>query len=187
VPAYISAFRWQSYALGFVGIVVAWRGHVPELFGVAAGVIALKGVAVPIILNRLEARSGGQREVRPLVNTETSLLLSGFLSILAYEMARPLTAVVTLPTRGGLPIALALVLVSLFVVASRRLAITQIVGFLMLENGIALLAMLGAYGVPLVVELGVFLDVLFGVLVMQVLVYRIHQTFDSVDADQLPS
>jgi hydrogenase-4 component E len=187
VPAYISAFRWQSYALGFVGIVVAWRGHVPELFVVAAGVVALKGVAVPVILNRLEARSGGQREVRPLVNTETSLLLSGFLSILAYEMARPLTAVVTLPTRGGLPIALALVLVSLFVVASRRLAITQIVGFLMLENGIALLAMLGAYGVPLVVELGVFLDVLFGVLVMQVLVYRIHQTFDSVDADQLPS
>jgi hydrogenase-4 component E len=187
VPAYISAFRWQSYALGFVGGVVAWRGHVPELFLIAAAMIALKGVAVPIMLHRLEARFGGQREVRPLVNTETSLLLSGFLSILAYEMARPLTAVVTLPTRGGLPIALALVLVSLFVVASRRLAITQIVGFLMLENGIALLAMLGAYGVPLVVELGVFLDVLLGVLVMQVLVYRIHQTFDSVDADQLQS
>jgi hydrogenase-4 component E len=185
VPAYISAFRWQSYALGFVGFVVAWRGDVPELYVIATLIIALKGIAVPIILDRLEARFGAQHEVRPLVNTEVSLLVSGLLAVLAYEVARPLTAVVNLPTRGGLPIALALVLVSLFILVSRRLAITQIVGFLMLENGIALLALLGAYGVPLIVELGVFLDVLLGVLVMQVLVYRIHETFDSVDVEQL--
>lgn len=185
VPAYISAFRWQSYALGFVGFVVAWRGGVPELYVIATLIIALKGIAVPIILDRLEARFGAQHEVRPLVNTEVSLLVSGLLAVLAYEVARPLTAVVNLPTRGGLPIALALVLVSLFVLVSRRLAIPQIVGFLMLENGIALLALLGAYGVPLIVELGVFLDVLLGVLVMQVLVYRIHETFDSVDVEQL--
>jgi hydrogenase-4 component E len=83
--------------------------------------------------------------------------------------------VVSLPTRGGLPIALALIMVSLFVVVSRRHVIAQITGFLMLENGIALLALLGAYGVPLVVELGVFLDVLMGVLVMQALVPRTHR------------
>ena len=178
VPAYISAFRWQSYALGFVGAVVAWRGQVPELFFVAGLIVALKGVAVPLMLRRLESRFPAGLEVRPLVNTEMSLLVSGCLAVLAYEVSRPLATIVTLPTRGGLPIAMALILVSLFVVVSRRLAITQIIGFLMLENGIALLALLGAYGVPLVVELGVFLDVLLGVLVMQVLVYRIHQTFE---------
>ena len=185
VPAYIGAFRWQSYALGFVGFVVAWRGQVPELFVVTGLIVVLKGVVVPLILRRMEARFPPEREVRPLVNTEVSLLISGCLAIVAYEVSRPLAAVVNLPTRGGLPLALALILVSLFVVVSRRLAITQIVGFLMLENGIALLALLGAYGVPLVVELGVFLDVLLGVLVMQVLVYRIHETFDSVDVEQL--
>jgi hydrogenase-4 component E len=111
-----------------------------------------------------------------LLNAEVSLLVSGALAVVAYEVSRPLASVVTLPTRGGLPIALALILVSLFIVVSRRQTIAQIVGFLMLENGIALLALLGAYGVPLVVELGVFLDVLLGVLVMQILVHRIYET-----------
>jgi len=131
---------------------------------------------VPRMLQRMEARFPSDREARPLVNTEMSLLVSAALSIVAYQVCRPLTAVVNLPTRGSLPLALALILVSLFVVVSRRKALTQIVGFLMLENGIALLALLGAYGVPLVVELGVFLDVLIGVLVMQIIVNRIHDS-----------
>jgi hydrogenase-4 component E len=105
-----------------------------------------------------------------------SLLISGGLAVAAYELSRPLTEVVSLPTRSGLPIALALILVSLFIVVSRRQVIAQIVGFLMLENGVALLALLGAYGVPLVVELGVFLDVLLGVLVMQALVPGMEKT-----------
>jgi hydrogenase-4 component E len=185
LPAYVTAFRWQSYALAFVGAVVAWRGHTAELLVVALLILVVKGIAVPVVLERLEARFAAEREVRPLINTEVSLLITGGLAVLAYELSRPVVAVVTLPTRGGLPFALALILISLFVVVSRRLAITQIIGFLMLENGIALLAILGAYGVPFIVELGVFLDVLMGVLVMQVLVYRIHETFDSVDVEQL--
>jgi hydrogenase-4 component E len=185
VAAYVGALRWQSMALGFVGGVVAWRGHAGELYLVAALIVVLKGIAVPLLLRQMAARFPAEVEAQPLVNTEASLLIAGGLAVVAYEVSRPLTAVVNLPTRGGLPLALALILVSLFVVVSRRKALTQIVGFLMLENGIALLALLGAYGVPLVVELGVFLDVLLGVLVMQVIVYRIHETFDSVDADHL--
>jgi hydrogenase-4 component E len=181
MPAYITAFRWQSVALGIAGLVVAWRGHVPELYPVAALILVLKGVVVPRMLSRMEARFPSQRESRPLVNTELSLLVSAALAIVAYEVARPLTAVVNLPTRGSLPLALALILVSLFVVVSRRQALTQIVGFLMLENGIALLALLGAYGVPLVVELGVFLDLLLGVLVMQIIVNRIHDPRDGAE------
>jgi hydrogenase-4 component E len=176
MAAYITAFRWQSIALGATGIVVAWRGHAPELYFVGALILGLKGGVVPWILGRMEARFPSERETRPVVNTELSLLVSAALAVVAYEVSRPLTAVVTLPTRGSLPLALALILVSLFVVVSRRKPITQIVGFLMLENGIALLALLGAYGVPLVVELGVFLDLLLGVLVMQVIVNRVHES-----------
>ncbi len=182
VAAYITAFRWQSIALGVVGVVVAWRGHVPELYVVAALVLGLKGLVVPWMLARMEARFPSDRESRPILNTEMSLLVSAALAIVAYEVARPLTAVVNLPTRGGLPLALALILVSLFVVVSRRRAVTQIVGFLMLENGIGLLALLGAYGVPLIVELGVFLDVLLGVLVMQIIVNRIHESRETPGA-----
>ncbi len=176
VPAYITAFRTQSVALAFVGAVVAWLGDVPELFVVAALILGLKGWIVPRILAGMDARRPGDRGLQPLVNTEMSLLISGGLAVAAYEISRPLAEVVSLPTRGGLPIALALILVSLFIVVSRRQVIAQIVGFLMLENGVALLALLGAYGVPLVVELGVFLDVLLGVLVMQALVPGMGET-----------
>ena len=68
---------------------------------------------------------------------------------------------------------------------SRKKALTQVVGFLMLENGLALLAVLGTYGIPLIVELGVFLDVLMGFLVMQIFIYQIHETFESIDVEQL--
>lgn len=187
IPAYITAFQWQSLALAFVGAVVAYRGGVPELFLVAALIFLLKGLAVPAMLRRMAARFPAQQELQPLVNTEVSLVISGCLAVAAYEVSRPVAAVVNLPTRGGLPLALALILISLFVIVSRRKAITQIVAFLMLENGIALLALLGAYGVPLVVELGVFLDLLLGVLVMQVLVYRIQEAFDSIDVEHLKS
>ena len=72
-----------------------------------------------------------------------------------------------------------------FLMLIRRKALTQVIGFLMLENGLALLAVLGTYGIPLIVELGVALDVLMGFLVMQIFVYRIHETFESIDVEQL--
>ena len=73
----------------------------------------------------------------------------------------------------------------LFIIVSRRSALTQIVGFLVMENGIALLAVMATYGMPFIVELGVFLDVLLGFLVMQVFLYRIRETFATIDDDQL--
>jgi hydrogenase-4 component E len=176
VSAYITAFRTQSVVLAFVGAVVAWYGHVPELFLVAVLILILKGWIVPWVLSSMETRRHSTRELHPLLNTEASLLVCGALTVAAYEISRPLAEVMNLATRGGLPVALALIFVSLFIVVSRREAVAQIVGFLMLENGIALLALLGAYGVPLVVELGVFLDVLLGVLVMQAVVYHIYET-----------
>ena len=105
--------------------------------------------------------------------------------LLAYAITRPLVLVSDLPTRGGLPLAMGLIFVGLFVIISRKKALTQIVGFLVMENGIALLAVLATYGIPLIVELGVFLDVLMGFLVMQVFVYHIHGTFESIDVDQM--
>jgi hydrogenase-4 component E len=114
-----------------------------------------------------------------------SLLISGALVGVAYVVSRPIVLVATAPTRGAMPLALALVLVSLFVIASRKKAITQVIGFLMLENGVALLALVSSYGVPLTVELGVFLDALLAFVVMQIFVFDIHDTFESIDVDQL--
>jgi len=185
VPAYVNAFTWQSIVLALVAATVAWFGGQRELYVVAALLVLLKGIAIPRLLARMERRFASERELAPYVNTATSLVVAGLLVLFGYAVMRPVVAASELPTRTAMPLAMGLVLVSLFVVVSRKKALTQVIGFLVLENGIALLALLGAYGVPLIVELGVFLDALMGFLVMQIFVYRIHETFETIDVDQL--
>jgi len=119
------------------------------------------------------------------VNTATSLLLAGLLVLFGYAVMRPLVVTSQLPTRAsngpgdgtdsGEPVRHR---------HPQEGAHTGR-GFLMLENGIALLAILGTYGIPLIVELGVFLDALLGFLVMQIFIYRIHETFETIDVEQL--
>lgn len=185
VPAYISAFTWQSLVLAAVAATVAWFGRDHELYVVAGLLVVVKGLAIPRLLGRMERRFRSERELTPYVNTATSLVVAGLLVLFGYAIMRPVVAASQLPTRTAMPLAMGLVLVSLFVIVSRKKALTQVIGFLMLENGIALLAILGTYGIPLIVELGVFLDALMGFLVMQIVVYRIHETFDTIDVDQL--
>ncbi len=185
VTAYISAFTWQSAVLSGVTGIVAYFGHDHQLYWVAVVLFLLKAVVIPRLLKRMELRFAAERELEPYVNTTTSLVISGLLVLFGYAITRPLVALSQLPTRAGMPLAMGLVLVSLFVMISRKKALTQVIGFLMLENGLALLAVLGTYGIPLIVELGVFLDVLMGFLVMQIFIYQIHETFESIDVEQL--
>ena len=185
VTAYITAFMWQSIVLALVTAIVAYFAADHELYWVAGALLLLKGVVIPGLLKRMARRFPAERELDPYVNTATSLVVAGLLVLFGYAITRPLVALSQLPTRAGMPLAMGLVLVSLFVVISRKKALTQVVGFLMLENGLALLAILGTYGIPLIVELGVFLDVLMGFLVMQIFIYQIHETFESIDVEQL--
>ena len=185
LTAYVTAFAWQSLVLSVLMAVVAYFGHDPELYWVAAILFLMKVIVIPRLLKRMERRFSAERELEPYVNTATSMVVAGLLVLFAYAITRPLVALSQLPTRAGMPLAMGLVLVSLFVVISRKKALTQVVGFLMLENGLTLLAVLGTYGIPLIVELGVFLDVLMGFLVMQIFIYQIHETFESIDVEQL--
>jgi hydrogenase-4 component E len=182
---YVEAFRWQSLVLAALLVVVGHFGDAPELYLVAVVFFALKVVIIPRYLERLAKQVGAEHESQPYVNITSSLAIAALLVLLAYAVMRPLVLTSQLPTRGGLPLAMGLVFVGLFIVITRKKALAQIVGFLVLENGIALLALLGTFGIPLIVELGVFLDVMMGFLVMQVFVYHIHGTFESIDVEQL--
>lgn len=183
--AYTQAFQWQSAVLAVLFVSIGYFGRDPELYFVAAFFFVLKVLILPRYLGRMNRQFGGEREAHPYVNVTTSLILAGLLVLLAYAVTRPLVLVSTLPTRGGLPLAMGLIFVGLFVIITRKKALTQIVGFLVMENGMVLLAALGTFGIPLILELGVFLDVLMGFLVMQIFVYHIHGTFESIDVDQL--
>lgn len=183
--AYITSFRLQSAVLSVMIAMIGYFGRDPELYFVAGFMFILKALVLPRFLDRMRIDLNVSRENDPYINNASSLIVAGLLVLLAYEIMRPLMRIGSLPTRNGIPLAMGLVFVGLFTVLSRKKAFTQIIGFLVLENGIVLLAALGTYGIPLVVELGVFLDVLMGFLVMQVLVYQIHGTFETIDIDQL--
>jgi hydrogenase-4 component E len=175
----------QSYVLALLTAVIGYASGRLELLLVALILAALKGWLIPRLLWRAVSDLGVSREVQPFVNVPTSVLVSGLLVLAAYLVSGPVVAQSHAPTRAALPLGLAVVFVGLFILVSRKQAITQIVGFLVLENGIALLAVLATYGVPFIIELGVTLDLLLGFLIMQVFVYRINQTFDSLDVQQL--
>ncbi len=156
-----------------------------ELLGVALGVFVLKALVLPAVLRRVLRQDGDNRDAEPLVNVTSSLLAAALLTLLAYAVSRPLVALAPSPATNALPVGLAVVFLGFFVLVTRRRALSQVVGFLLLDNGIALTAFLATSGVPLIVELGASLDLLLVVLVLQVLTARMRLTFGHSDLDEL--
>ena len=169
---------------GLAALVGATEGGVRPYL-VALGVLALKAFAIPAVLHRVLADSGEARETEPLVNVTASLLAAALLTLLAYVVSQPLVALAPSPATRALPVGIAVVLLGFFMLVTRRRALSQVVGFLLLDNGITTTAFLAASGVPLVVELGVSLDVLLVVLVLQILAARMRLTFGGTDLDEL--
>jgi hydrogenase-4 component E len=181
----VRAFEWQSYVLALLSMLIAIYSGSVELFGVGVALIVVKGVVIPRVLNRAVANLGLLRVAVPYLGTAPALIICGLLTIVAFYVMTPIAASNPLPTADAIPLAFAGVLIGFFIMVNRRRAVTQILGFLMLENGIFLFALLATYGVPFIVEMGVFLDVLVAVLIMEVFVYRIKDNFDSIDVGEL--
>jgi len=156
-----------------------------ELYVAALGVAVLKAGVLPTILRRVLADSGEVRETAPLVNVTSSLLAAAVLTLLAYVVSGPLVALAPSAATRALPVGIAVVLLGFFMLVTRRRALSQVVGFLLLDNGITTTAFLATSGVPLVVELGVSLDVLLVVLVLQIVAARMRMAFGSTDLDGL--
>lgn len=183
--AIVRALRIQGFALAAVALVLGLHEHDAEPVVVAGLVLALKGVVLPGVLLRIVRSSDESREVEPLVNVPASLLAGAVLTLLAYATSRDIVDLDPTPETKAIPIGIAVVLIGFFVLVTRRKAVTQIVGFLLLDNGIALVAFLATSGVPLVVELGAALDILSGVFILQVLTSRMRAKFGAMDLDLL--
>ncbi len=185
LSAIVKALAFQGVALGAVALILGLRHHDAGLLGVALLVVAAKGLVIPALLGRVVAGDPTSREATPLVNVPASLVGAGALTVLAYAAAGPVVALV--PTTAGrlIPLGLATLLVGFFAMAVRRKSISQIVGLLLVDNGIALVAFLATAGVPLVVELGASLDVLLLVVVLRVLAAQMGSRFGNLDLDQL--
>ena len=181
----VRVFGLQSFVLAVLCALIALYSGSLELFGVGVALAAVKVVMIPRVLNRAVANIGLARVAAPYLGTAPALIICGALTIIAFYVMTPIAASNPLPTADAIPLAFAGVLIGFFIMVNRRRAVTQILGFLMLENGIFLLALLATYGVPFIVEMGVFLDLLVAVLIMEVFVYRIKDNFDSIDLGEL--
>lgn len=183
-PGRVRLFVAQSVALSLLAAVVGLLAAKPGLLAVAGVVVLVKALVIPRALARMAA-GGPPRPVTPGRSAGLVLVAAGVLVVVAYAALVPVTAAANIPTGEAIPLALAMALIGLLVCVTGRDALGQVLGFLMLENGIFALAVLATYGLPGIVEAGVFLDVLALVLLMEGVVLQIRREHDSLEVDRL--
>jgi hydrogenase-4 component E len=186
LSAMVRLFAVQGIALALLIAILGVHENSIELVVVAGGVGILRAGVLPMLAGRvLRNAPAEQRETSPSVNIAASMLAVAVLTLLAYAISRPLVALAPSPATALFPVSLAVVLIGFFALASRRRALSQVVGFLLLDNGITATAFLATAGVPLIVELGVSFDVLLVIVVLQMLAARLQTAFGSTDLDEL--
>jgi len=164
----VDLFVLQSIFLAMTAALVAFLTGIHHIYIAAVLTIIIKVVIIPRVLRQVIERSDVKRETDMYVNVPTGVLICGALVILAVFVNQPFIALGFLLTRDSLAIALAIILIGFFLMIVRKRAVTQVIGFLVLENGLFLGATAAAYGMPLIVELGIFFDVLVGAVVFGV-------------------
>jgi hydrogenase-4 component E len=184
----IRLFGTQSLLLGAIAAAIAWYNHAPHIFVAAGMTVLVKAIAVPILLERLVDRIQIRHEIEPVLNVPFSIVISGGLTLVAYIVGdsfyHPEAGAASLG-HNTMAVAISVFLIGFFMMLNRRKALTQVLALLTLENGIFLAAICLTYGMPLIVEMGVFFDVLVAVMVLGILVYRIRESFDSMDVSKM--
>jgi hydrogenase-4 component E len=181
----IDLFAAQGLVLTLSTGFVAYATGQTHLWWSAGITLVLKVLLLPWILHRLIRRLNVKWDVETLINIPTTMLVGLLLVILAFNVAQPVSALAGTITKGTLGIALAAVLLSFLMMITRSKAVPQVIGFLAMENALFFAATAATYGMPMVVELGIALDVLVGVVILGVFFFQIRERFDSLDIRHL--
>jgi len=185
---YVRLFALQSLLLGGVALLVVLSYGETHILIAGVLTIILKGFVIPMVLQRIIDRIRIQKEIELSINVTVSLLICGAMVIFADSIAEPIRNSQQLqnPIAGRVfPVSIAMMLIGLFIMMSRKKAVTQIVGLLTMENGLFLSGLSITHGMPLIVEIGIFFDILVAALILGVFVFRINRTFDSIDVADL--
>ena len=185
LSACVDLFALQSVLLAATAALVAFLTGIHHIYIAAGLTVVIKVVLIPRILKQVIERLNVTRELVMNVNIPSDLLICGGLVMLAFFITQPIIPLGFLLTRDSLAIALAIILIGFFTMIARKKAVTQVIGFLVMENGLFLGATSAAYGMPLIVEIGVFFDVLVGALIIGIYTHRLQDAFDSVDTTKL--
>jgi hydrogenase-4 component E len=166
-----------------VSLSVAWQAYIqqaPHLYITASIALSVKAFVIPIALHRIIVRLGIHREIEPVVGMGLTMLAGIGLVALAIMVMLPITAQAGTLAREDLAFALSVILLGLLMMVSRRNAVSQVIGFMSIENGL-ILAATGAKGMPLVVEISVAFSILIALIVIGIFLFRIRERFETVD------
>jgi hydrogenase-4 component E len=181
----INLFATQGFVLFLSTTLVATLTDQKHLYVSAAVTLVLKVILLPWILHRLIRKLNVKWDVESLINIPTTMLIGILLVILAFNLAAPISQLAGTVTRSTLGIALASMLLSFMMMITRSKAVPQVIGFLSMENGLFFAATAAVYGMPMVVELGVALDVLVAALILGIFIFEIRERFDTLDTRHL--
>lgn len=181
----IRLYGAQSMLLAAIAAAKAIVEGREELFVTAAITVVLKAILIPWFLMRVIDRKGIHREIEPFLNVPASLLVCVFLTVVGYRVSTGFPAGARESSHHLVGVALSMLLIGLFLMVTRKTAITQILALLTVENAVFLVAIGVTSGMPLIVELGIAFDVILAVLVLGILVRRIVDRFESMDVSRL--
>jgi len=181
----IHLFTLQGLTLTLATAVVGYVTAQPHLYLSAGLTLVLKVLLIPYLLHRIIDRLQIRWDIETLINIPTTMLIGILVVIFAFNLAMPISRLTLKLASGTLGIALACVLLSFLMMITRSKAVPQVIGFLSMENGLFFAATAATYGMPMVVELGIALDVLIGVLILGVFMFQIRAQFDSLDIRNL--
>lgn len=177
----INLFTLQGLTLVASTLIVALTTGQSHLYWSVGLTVLLKVIGLPYILHRLIRQLSVKWDVETLLNIPTTMLAGIALVIVAFNVAQPISQLAGTITRSTLGIALACVLLSFLMMITRSKAVPQVIAFLSMENGLFFAATSATYGMPMVVELGIALDVLVGMVILGVFFFQIREQFDSLD------
>lgn len=181
----INLFTAQGVTLAMATVDVGYLTAQHHLYVSAAATLLLKVLLLPFLLHRLTHRLQVRWDVEPLLNTPLTMLAGILLVVFAFNLATPIAALAESIARSTLGIALASVLLSFLMMITRNKAVPQVIGFLSMENSLLFAATAATNGMPMLVELGIALDVLMGFVILGIFMFQIREQFDSLDIHHL--
>ncbi|WP_180131591.1 formate hydrogenlyase [Rhodoferax sp. BLA1] len=185
IVSLINLFMIQGAALAAASFLLAYVTQHPDLYISGLLTLVLKVVFIPWMLHRVIRKLNVRWDVETLINIPTTMLVGIGLVIFAFSLALPISRLSDSVAGGALGIALACVMLSFMMMITRSKAIPQVIGFLSMENGLLFAATTVTSGMPMIVEFGIALDVLVGVLILGVFMFQIREKFDSLDIRKL--
>ena len=177
-------FLQAMLLVGVTTVMAVYTGD-QEIYLAAFFTFLIKALIIPYVLYRVIRKINLKKDTYDFIGNKVSLVLAGVLVILSFVVVPETISPGSFIGDNALTVAVALLILGLFEMITRKLAVMQIIGLLMMENGLFLAGVGTNHGMPLVVELGIFLDILVGVLIMGVLIFKINNTFDTIDTNQL--